>query len=174
MKHLLIPSAQYNSIVDLIQPGIYGIINNRNVFIGYSNNILQSVSSQLAMIQSGTHTYIKDPIDQLQIVIIETNPISLKISQTYWADYYKTQGYQVLNNKRLLRYKIRTRVDNNFQVIVELVSKRNNAKVVGVFAKVSEAEAYCKLLQQNDPIVPIVCTNDLTSKYLKEYGKTKF
>lgn len=163
MKHLVIPS-----LSTLIQPGIYGIINNRNIFVGYSKNLLKSVSEQLSLIQNNEHSYITAPIDQLQIVYIETSSDILKIKQTYWADYYKAQGYQVLNDKRLLRYRIRTRVDNNFQVLVELVSKRNTPRIVGVFAKVSEAEAYCKFLELNDPIVPIVCTNDLTSKYLKE------
>lgn len=165
---------------DLIQPGVYGIINNRNIsssaipgdpikiFIGYSKNMLKAITEQVCLIESNCHTYIKDPIDELQIVIIETNSNNLKISQTYWCDYYKAQGYQVLNDKRLLRYRTRIRVDNNFNILVELVNKESIPKIMGVFAKVSEAEAYCEFLNSNSPIVPIVSNSDLTLKYLKD------
>lgn len=168
MKHLVIPS-----LPDLIKPGIFGIIDNRNIYIGYSKNMLKGISEQLSLIQDGAHSYYGGPIGGLQIVIIETlvdTPHLLKIRQTYWVDNYILQGYQVLNNKRLLRYHTRIRIDQQYQVLVELVSKNKNAIVVGVFNKVKEAEAYCSFLNLSNPIVPIVANNDLTLKYLKDNG----
>ena len=88
MKHLLIPS-----LSDLIQPGIFGIIHNRNIYIGYSNNLLQSVSRQLTSIQERVHTHINADIKDVQLVIIETTTSNLKLRQTYWCDYYKAQGF---------------------------------------------------------------------------------
>lgn len=154
-------------LIQLLRPGVFCIFEDQNVYIGYSKNMLKALVEQLSLIQDSCHSYISGPIDKLQIVSIETDPKNLKISQTYWADYYKAQGYQVLNSKRLLRYKTRIRVDNNFQVLVELVTKEYKSIICGVFAKVSEAEAYSKILESNNPIIPLIANNDLTLKYLE-------
>lgn len=173
MKHLLIPS-----LSDLIKPGIFGIIHNRNIFVGYSSNILQSVSRQLTSIQDKVHTHFSPDtrVDQLQVVIIETlvdTPHLLKVRQTYWVDDYLLQGYTVVNTSRLLRYRTRIRIDSDYNVLVELVPKNKKSIIVGVFPKVSEAQAYCDFLNLSDPIVPITATNDLTVNYLKDNGNSK-
>lgn len=174
MKHLLIPS-----LSDLIKPGIFGIIDNRNIFIGYSSNMLQAVSRQLTSIQDKVHPNFSPDTDMsgLQVIIIETlvdTPHLLKVRQTYWVDDYILQGYQVLNTNRLLRYRTRIRIDSQYNVLVELVSKNKKSTIVGVFSKVSEAQAYSNYLNTFDPIVPLIASNDLTSKYLKDNTNRRF
>lgn len=174
MKHLLIPS-----LSDLIQPGIFGIIHNRNIYIGYSNNMLQAVSRQLTSIQDKVNVHFSSdtPINELQVVIIETlvdTPHLLKIRQTYWVDDYILQGYQVVNTNRLLRYHTRIRVDANYNVLVELVPRNKKSIIVGVFSKVSEAQAYSDFLNLSDPIIPLIADNDLTKQYLQANDLRKY
>src|SRR5271166_4406623 len=171
MKHLLIPS-----LSDLIQPGIFGILDNRNIFIGYSSNMLQAVSRQLTMIQEQVHPSFSPDIatGDLQVVIIETTHNNLKAKQTYWVEQYKSEGYTVLNTNRLLKYYTRIRVDQNYNVLVELVPKNKKSIIVGVFPKVSEAQAYSDYLNTFDPIVPLIASNDLTSEYLQASDLRKY
>jgi hypothetical protein len=168
MRHLVLPS-----LSDLIGSGIFAIIDNRNIFIGYSSNMLQAVSLQLESIKEGSHSYISSPISDIQVALIETTSTDLKARQTYWCDHYTKEGYTVLNTKRLLRYRTRIRIDHNYNVLVELVSKNKQSQIVGVFAKVSEAKAFVTFLESNSPIVPITASNQLTRKYLEDNGNRK-
>lgn len=156
-----------NKLSLLLDSGIFGICNNRNktIYIGYGKNMLKSVSDQLALVKDNLHPIKGSSID---VFIIEScDPKWLKIRQTYWVDDYILKGYTVVNTKRLLRYRTRIRVDYNYNVLVELVSKNKRSQIVGVFSKVREAEDYCKFLNLHDPIMPIIALNDLTSRYLE-------
>jgi hypothetical protein len=149
-----------NKLVDLLQPGIFGIINNRNksIYIGYGVNMLQAVSLQLSLVQNKASTYFPHTTkpSSLQVFIIETispgeDSDSLKLSQTQWADKYTSDGYKVLNTARLLRYNVRIRVDKNYNVLVELVSSNGRKrKVAGTFKSIIDAEEYANLLKSSN------------------------
>jgi hypothetical protein len=166
MKHLLIPS-----LSNLIQPGLYSITDkNRNIFVGYSTNILQSVSRQLTMIKDNIH-----PLQSCEEVqVIEFTDKYLKEKQTYYVEQFKAQGYQVVNTNRLLKYHTRIRIDKNYQVLVEVVPKNKKSIIVGVFSNVLEAQHYCNYLNTFDPIVPLIASNDLTLKYMKDNRNRRF
>jgi hypothetical protein len=144
-----------NKLEHLLQPGIYGILNNRNksIYIGYGVNMLQSVSRQLDMIQSKTHSHFPHTtkVSSLQVFIIETCPNDLeclKLCQTTWADTYLAKGYKVLNTARLLRYKVKIKVDQDYNILVCLVSSNKKYKVINTFKHMQDAIAYSKLLEQ--------------------------
>jgi hypothetical protein len=156
-----------HSLSNLIQPGIFGIVNNRNIYIGYSRNLLKAIAEQLDCIKSGT-SYLTADIDSCEVIIIETCTEHLKEKQAYWVDKYISDNYKVVNTSRLLRYRPRIRVDKEFRVLVELVSKSNKSRVVGVFKKVSQATEFVELLRKNNPIIPLYADNAETREYLKD------
>lgn len=163
------------TLTDINKPGIWAFVNDidRMVYLSYSNNILTSVSRNVRELTDKSHSsksLVKDK-SKLQIQIIEFNCDKAKL--TYWLDYYKTKGYSLYrNNNGEVVYKTRIAITTDFFVHVQLVNKRNDKIVVGVFSNMEEAKSFTQTYYSNKIHKIVYSDNSLTKEYIKRKAST--
>lgn len=166
----------YSNLVELNQPGVFALVHVRtkSMYISYSNNILKSVSEHLSHAKKGTHvnSNLNKQYKNLRLYIIEICDYSnCKYQCAYWYKYYKDQGYNLYNKRKPVQYRVAIEIDiRTYKVLVQLVNKRKERIVLGVFDKVQEAEQFALLVQSQEVIRPLYATNELTRLYVLEHS----
>lgn len=133
--------------------------------------MLQSIVPHLTQIRDRVHPCIpsNSKVKNLQLIVIETcSEDLLRVRHGYWIEHYRNTGYTVYNKKDGLKYKVRIVVDKEFNVLVQLVSKRYDYTTIGVFNKVQEAQEFVDKVKLNNPIIPIYADNEQTKLYLSQ------
>lgn len=139
---------------------------------------LKSVTRTLSEIREGTYRFkelIEDQDDLELIVLEELNDYStLRLHMNYWFQYIKKLGLNLYTKKHnYLQYKARINVSLDLEgdnvVFVELVNRRNEAYVVGVFKNMADAKAFKSFYFDNQRYVyPVYSTNLETQKYIRK------
>lgn len=164
-------------LTELNTPGVYALINNKDkrIFITQSNNILSSVSRNIAQIRDKSHSCrpLLRNLPNLELLVLEheSSPKNRKIRLSYWMTIYKTKGYELYNPSTPVSYKVQARITSDYFVHVLLINKRNDKLVVGVFNTMSEAESFISQNYPNQSINNVIySSNDLTKSF---YNKGK-
>lgn len=137
---------------ELCIAGVFCIVHKRNkhVYIAYSSNILVAISRHLELLSKGNHPNkkLQRQFKSCEWMILETNVKDNEkmLRQQYWMDKYKQDGYNIYNNRNSVIYKVRTNVTGDlntpYKVSVELVNRRNDKIVVGLFDSLLDANDF--------------------------------
>jgi len=164
-------------LTDLNSPGVYAFLNteDKQIYITQSNNILSSVSRNIAQIRDKSHPCrpLLRKLPKLQLIVLEheLSTKNRKIRVGYWKTHYKNKGYELYNPSIPVTYKIQTRITSDYFVHVLLINKRNDKIVVGVFNTLFESESFISEHYPNQSINNVIySSNDLTKSF---YNKGK-
>lgn len=161
----------YSNLVELAQPGVFALVHYRTkaMYIGYSNNMLVSISDHLSKAKTGTHECkeLNKMFKNLRLYVIEYSN-SPKVRAAYWYKQYSSLGITLYNQRVPVNYKARIEVGSDYLVYVKIVTNRNDALVLGVFTTMAEAKQFYDIVASQEQIVPIYATNELTRKYVEE------
>jgi hypothetical protein len=112
-------------------------------------------------------------LQDLELVILETNnDISiLRLHMQYWKDYLKDLELETYNKINCLIYKSRVTTGYDYtgelRILVELVNRRNESFVVGVFEKMYEAKEFQKkYFDTRNYVYPVYANNEHTREYV--------
>lgn len=113
-----------------------------------------------------------EDVRDLELIILETSNDygMLRLHMQYWYDYVKNIGLETYKRHTYLKYKSRVNVGYDYdgvqRVFVELVNRRNESFVVGVFEKMNEAKEFQKQYFDTQKYVfPVYANNSLTKNY---------
>ena len=111
-------------------------------------------------------------ISSLELIILETHPDYelLRLHMQYWGDYLEESGITPYKKHTYLRYKARISVGYDYdakrRVFVEMVNRRNESFVVGVFHKMHEAKEFKhEYFDTQKYVYPVYASNNLTKNY---------
>ena len=114
-------------------------------------------------------------LNNLQLTILETNNDQdiLRLHMQYWFDYIESVGLTPYKKHTYLKYKARITVGYDYdakkRVFVELVNRRNESFVVGVFKKMYEAKEFKdQYFDTQKYVFPVYANNDLTKKFSEQ------
>lgn len=172
MKH----SKIFKSMYELPRMGIFEIRNDRNkeVYISYSKNLVQSVSRNILEMKDKIHVYkpLNYNIRDWKFSIIETlsrNDSLLDIScKVRVVEHeYRNKGYTVKLHKNIMQLRFRVDIDNDFKVYCKLITKSYNEYVVGIFKNMKDAEYFVDMYRNMGTIIPVYANNELTREYFE-------
>ena len=165
---------------DLPRASIVALYNpkKKKVHLLLCRDCLRSMSRTLSEIRNKTYK-LKDIIedqDDLELIVLEelSDYDTLRLHMNYWYDYIKTIGLELYTKKHnYLQYKARINVSLDFEgdnvVFVELVNRRNEAYIVGVFRNMNEAKEFKSEYFDNQKYVyPVYAINEDTQKYIRK------
>lgn len=159
----------------LNQPGVWAFVNDRDkiVYLSYSSNILSSVSRNTRELHDKSHPCRRmiqhKPI--LRFELLESNCQKAKLG--YWIDFYRNKGYSFYRNRNgEVTYKARITITDEFLIHVQLVNRRNDKIVVGVFSDMEEAKSFTQTYYSNKIHKIVYSDNPLTKQYLKRKAST--
>lgn len=157
---------------DLAVSGVFSIEWGSLVYIGFSKNVLKAFAEHMDSIKRGMNSHIKtSDFSLLQFKLLETveGTRNIKLSYNKWCSEYRNNGYILCRKYTPLKYKVRIRIDNNMDfgyiIVVELINRRNEAIVVGVFNKNEYAEEFIKKYYSGEINKVVICQNECTKKY---------
>lgn len=163
-------------------PGVWGFLNTKDkrFFISYSNNILSSVSRNIAQIQDKSHTcrkLIRD-LPNLQLVVLQKvdtrDTKTLKLIAMELMEGFKAKGYTPYKNVTLVSYKLRTVITTDYKIHILLVNKRNDKIVVGVFDNIDDSESFISINYPNNKITKVIYSdNSLTKEFYNQRKEVK-
>jgi len=111
-------------------------------------------------------------LEDLELIILETsNDYSLlRLHVQYWYDYMKDIGLETYSKHTYLKYKARVNVGYDFngeqKVFVELVNRRNESFIVGVFDNMYDAKTFkVDYFDSMKYVYPVYANNESTKKY---------
>jgi hypothetical protein len=166
-------------LLNYSKPGIWGFFNEKDkrFFISHSNNILAAVSRNISQIQDKSHScrkLIRD-LPNLNFVMLvqdtdeSMSPKNRKIRAQELTQAFIAKGYTSYSNKLVVAYKIRTVITTDYLIQVQLVNKRNDKIVVGVFDKLDLAESFISTNYPNNTVSKVIYSdNNLTTLFYKE------
>lgn len=167
-----------SNLPDLAVSGVYSIEWNSLVYVGFSKNVLKAFAGHMEDIKQGRHNYIKcSDLGGLRYNLLETveGTENIKLSYNKWCSEYRNTGWTLYRKYTPLKYKVRTRisadnkveqsVDFGYLVVVELVNRRNETTVVGVFNKNEYAEEFIKKYYSGEINKVVISQNECTKKY---------
>ena len=161
------------------ESGVIAFRNNemKIIYITQSKNIKPLISKILVEIKNKIfkHRELVKSGENTEILFLQDckDAETRKLHIQYWIDYFENQGFTVLKDKSPLEYRVRVRLGSRYeQIFVELLNKRREIKVVGVFKSIIEAEDFVeKCYKINKYKLPVYSFNNLTKEYLKEQDK---
>lgn len=130
--------------------GIFCLINNvdKRIYISFSNNVFLALATLLNNVNSqSSPVYVElyNDLNKLEFKVLDTTYDNLRIGQSFYVEYYEDLGYNMYNNFKGLKYKVRIEPNDKLgKVAVVLQNRRKEKVVVAVFDSVLEAEEYVK------------------------------
>lgn len=168
----MIKYKSYSNLLELGQSGVFALVHYRTkaMYIGYSNDILISVSHHLAKARAGQHECkaLNKQYKNLRLYVLEYSN-DPKIRCSYWYNYYSNLGYHLYNRRSPVKYKLRIEIGSNYLVYVKIVTSRNDSQVIGVFSTLDEATEFYNFVLTQEQLRPILADNELTRKYVEEH-----
>lgn len=162
---------------------IYALYNQKRkktqLFLANSNALL-SIPRTISNLRNNDHKSkeLCSDINDLELIVLETHEDTsyLRLRMQYWYDYVEDLGLETYTKRIYLQYKSRINVDFDYtgekRVLVELVNKRNESFVVGVFDKMYEAKEFQEAyFGRSKYVYPIYANNVLTREYIQTRDK---
>src|SRR5271165_6496407 len=151
--------------------GIYCLVNNsRDVYISYSSNISKSLVRLL-------DSQLFFPKFEFYILELVTEPINLRVRCQYYKDCYSSNGYNLLNPKRVSNWKVLIDLvklpnktsSEDTAIAVKLVSRGYRELIVALYYDHEDLHKFVNSYYPANLVTRIVyATNDLTLEYLNE------
>lgn len=162
-------------LLKLSVSGVWGFINptDKRIFISHSSNILSAISRNIQQIQDKSHSCRKllRDLPHLQVTVFDVNLSAKdrKIRSVHWLNEYKQLGYTPYKDSIAVSYKLRTVITKNYEIQVQLVNKRNDKIIVGVFDKIDLATEFIQSTYPNNIVNRIIYSeNSLTTLFHKD------
>lgn len=141
----------------------------KKAYISYSSNI----SSALFRL-SGEPSLQDLTFELLELV---TDPINLRVRCQYFKDQYASNGYQILNQKRVSNWKLliepihdfRVKAHNEYVLLVKVRCRANKEVIVGVFEDVDHMDAFLLKYYPQKLVTEIRSSNNPLTKEYKEW-----
>lgn len=159
----------FEAIKSANKMGIYLLVNKpkKRCYISYSSNMAQ------ALVRLSSN--FQDEQFDFELLEIVTNPINLKPRCQYFKNLYSSNGYDIINPKRVSNLKARIGSINDFRSImredilltVELVSRGYRDLIVGVFSTITEINSFMSQNYSNGVFNIVYSNNKLTQEYLE-------
>lgn len=155
---------------------IYGFVNetDKRIYIGYSSNILNTLSRKLMELKSSNNV-IKYDWDKLDFKIIEEihSSNNLRIRYEHWVKEYNKNGYQMYREYKAVNYKLRIEVlhdvlmegTRKYRFYVKIVSRGSRELIVGIFDNKEDMDVFIELHYKSIDYI-IYANNNLTKEYL--------
>lgn len=122
---------QFHVISDIKnKSGVYKIElkEEKKIYIGQTNNFYNRFCRHC---NPSTYSLAKDIIKQgaiFSVIELEDNRRERFIKESYWSDYYKNKGYELLNDERVL-FKFKDKeAQNHNKNLVDILNKYNIEK----------------------------------------------
>lgn len=152
--------------------GVYRLVNKleNSCYILQSSNMAKSLVRLLS-----SNLYF--PEFEFEILEIVTNNINLRPRCQYFKDLYSSNGWTIINNKRVSSLKVHIEVIDDFRdknsdtylLAVKLVSKGYKNFIVGVFDSYTDMDEFLHQYYAANLVTGIYyCNNPLTKEY-REY-----
>ena len=156
----------------------------KKVYLSYARNSIKRIASIMSDLRDGTfsNTEMCEDYLELELIVLETssNKNSLdsqavfRLHMDYWQNYVEKLGLSYYG-KRSVYVQYKPRLTHGFDyegkkvVFVNLVTKRNDSFIVGVFNKTPDAKEFVStyLDSQGSYILPVYSYNDLTKGFMK-------
>ena len=153
------------------QAGVYLLVSldTREVYINHSSNIAKS----LVRLLSSNMYFPKFNFNILELV---TDPINLRPRCQFYKDLYSSNGYTLLNPKRVSNWKLYTGIIDDFTYArghkalftVTLVSGSYKRIIVAVYSDYEELQEFLRYYYPANLVTSIIyADNDLTKEYRK-------
>lgn len=165
-------------LVNYSKPGIWGFVNEKDkrFFISHSNNILSAVSRNISQIQDKSHScrkLIRD-LPNLNFILLVFGGGSTKnrkVLTTELIEQFISKGYTPYTNRVIVSYKLRTVITKDYKIHVQLVNKRNDKTIIGVFDNMDEAISFIQSNYPNNKIHKVIyCQNSLSKEFFRSKG----
>ena len=116
-----------------------------------------------------------EDLGELQLKVLETHEDyeTLRLHMNFWYNYIEDLGLETYSKRRTyIKYKSRINIGYDYngdrRVFVELVNRRNESFVVGVFEKMFEGRDFKKqYFDSKDYVYPVYANNELTKNYVE-------
>lgn len=122
----------YNELKTLYVTGIIAYIKDKNVYVMYTRNMLQSI------------TRLLEDYKDYEILVLEREVPEdlLKVRHKFWIEYYKGNGYTILNKRPPVNYKIKIIINKLFKVEVWLYPAHSTRTLLGTFDYLEDAQLF--------------------------------
>lgn len=156
---------------EINKAGIYLLVDKleKRCYVNYSSNI----SGSLNRLLSSNLFFAKYEFEILEIV---TEPMNLRIRCQYFKDLYSSNGYEIINPKRVSSWKVfiepindfRFNTNKNYLFAVKLSSRGYKELTVGIFSTYVEVDEFINKFYARNIVTDIKYSNNkLTTEYLK-------
>jgi hypothetical protein len=152
---------------------VYCLISDelRSIYVTHGN-VLKGIIRLLDSFKDGRNKDLERDLPKLELRIIKVcdNELQRKLVVSQQIDYWRSLGYKVYRNRKPLTLTCKTNYriwNGEYYFFVELISRRYNRTVVGVFETEVEAlEFMSKEYPKGNAIVDVVYAgNELTAVY---------
>ena len=166
----------FKMMVELPRMGIFILRNDRNkqVYISYSKNLIQSVSRNILEMKDKTHVYkplnynIRDwKFDIIETLYYTDTLLDISCKVRVAENEYRNMGYEVKLHKNIMQLRLRVDIGEDYSVYCKLITKGYNEYVVGVFHTLQDSEEFINMYRNMSVILPVYANNDLTRQYFK-------
>lgn len=174
---------RFQELVTAPKTAVFCLYNRKKnkAFLTLGKDYLKRLTQIVTELKDGSFRIkeMNSDINDLEIIILETcNDDSayqlFRMQMDYWYDYISNLGIGLYGRRHtFLKYRPRLNMGIDFSgrnvIFVELVNKRYEAEVVGVFDSLEEAENFKQhyFLDQKY-VYPIYSTNNLSKEYFLE------
>lgn len=163
----------FEALKTLNVAGVYLLVNleSKEVYVSYSSNI----AGALVRLLSSNMFFPKFQFNILELV---TDSINLRPRCQFYKDLYSSNGYTLLNPKRVSNWKLRIESINDFRdkagksllFVVNLYSGAYKRLTVGIFESYESLQSFIDLHYARNLVTRIVyADNELTREYLKKW-----
>lgn len=159
------------NLVKIKVGGVFGLVDKKSkrAYIGYSGNILGSVSRVVAEVLGGVFKYRNIDLNRFDLDVLESgvNIETAKLHHQYWVDGFKARGYEIINAGGKKPSRVRARLFYSPGIVeARLVNTRGDSCLVGVFLTKAEATEFIETYygEHNTYQYPVIATNSLTKE----------
>lgn len=165
LDHLL-DSSLYNleTLMSLSSSSVYALVNKdrKKVQVYGSGNVLVHLGHLLEEIRaSGEYSTMLEDIQDLQLVILETNvPIKdIKLTISNWISKYREDGFVLYKDISPMRLVLETRLEyraGRLHYFLYAIGKGKYRKLLGVFEKKKSLKEFCHANYPGDRISKVI------------------
>ena len=154
---------------------IYALIcdETKRVLVGYSKNLLTSISRLNQDLETPKYMQLKNDIDKVYIKVLEVGvqDKDRKIKVNNYVNNYLSLGYTLYCSSNLVKYTVHTEImtiSKNIFLVAFLKDKRCNKIIVGIFKTKNELNKFINTYYPNNVCTGIYYSNNIyTNNYLK-------
>lgn len=177
MQYTFHPDDLYN----MAKSGVYALINDvdRKAYIGVSISIMRSLEAIITQIRGGVKSelggLVADSSKLSRIVLLEeTSKENNLVRLAHWCSKFKDEGWVLYNTYQGVKHTIRKTIENSqwegpgrYRIYVKLRNRLKKDLVVGVFAKMEEADAFIERYYSNlDDYYIVYASNEYTRRWM--------